>query len=418
MRQRAKLPQRIFITKNMAAMKKGCDGEVVLVTGGSGFIGQHLLKYLLREKTHLGIREIRSLDTLPYTNTIPISRIDELKLYVGDICEPKSEIVQSAFNDVNCVFHCAAIVSIAYPPNLSELDRVNVQGTSNVVDLCVQYNVGRLIYTSCASVCLVPFKGYSTFTIVINQTESKANTPIFNAQERADFDKCFLIPGYSSTKLRAETIALNSNGTLLRNQKDYLQTVAIRPPLTYGEGDEKFVPRVLEYLERRGFSYPRIAGSGGKQQLVYAGNVAWGHLCAYKTLKATPKAIAGLPVFITDDTPINDVTRFIQKMALLGGKFKIDLTLWYLPHFLFFLLSFLFEFFVQLLHPVTKYKLACSLRAIASFTASVLMFNRLRASIHMDYVPLVDPEEAAQVSARWYAQWWENHRSGNRAKTN
>ncbi|XP_011201974.2 3 beta-hydroxysteroid dehydrogenase/Delta 5--_4-isomerase type 3 [Bactrocera dorsalis] len=391
--------------------------EVVLVTGGSGFIGQHLLKYLLREQKSLGIKEVRSLDIVPFENKIGIFHIAALKTFVGDICEPKSSTVQDAFRNVNCVFHCAALVTIEYPPNFKELDRVNVNGTSTVVDLCVQHNVRRLIYTSCASVCLVPFKGYSTFTIVINQTESKANTPTFNAQEPADFDKSFLIPGYSSSKLRAESIVLNSNGALLSNQRDYLETVAIRPPLTYGEGDEKFVPRVFEYLSSRGYSYPRIAGAGGKQQLVYAGNVAWGHLCAYKTLKATPKAIAGLPVFVTDDTPINDVTRFIQKMALLGGKFKINLTLWYLPHFLFFLLSFLTELFVQLLYPVTKYKLSYSLRAIASFTASVLMFNRLRASIHMDYVPLVEPEDAAQESARWYAQWWEKQRSKNNVKS-
>lgn len=148
-----------------------------------------------------------------------ICKSEELKVFVGDICDSKSSTVQSAFKGVNSVFHCAALVSIEYPPNFKELDRVNVCGTSAVVDLCVQHNVKRLIYTSCASVCLVPFKGYSTFTIVINQTESKANTPIFNAQDAADFDKSFLIPGYSSSKLRAETIILNSNGALLNNQK-------------------------------------------------------------------------------------------------------------------------------------------------------------------------------------------------------
>uniref|UniRef100_A0A0A1WJ39 3 beta-hydroxysteroid dehydrogenase/Delta 5-->4-isomerase type 3 n=1 Tax=Zeugodacus cucurbitae TaxID=28588 RepID=A0A0A1WJ39_ZEUCU len=401
----------------MTPTAQNATEEVALVTGGSGFIGQHLLKYLLREQKNLGIKEVRSLDILPFDNKIGISHLEALKTFVGDICEPKSSTVQDAFRGVNCVFHCAALVSIEYPPNFNELDRANVNGTSAVVDLCVQHNVKRLIYTSCASVCLVPFKGYSTFTIVINQTESKANTPTFNAQDPVNFDKSFLIPGYSSSKLRAETIVLNSNGTLLSNQIDYLETVAIRPPLTYGEGDEKFVPRIFEYLSSRGFSYPRIAGAGGKQQLVYAGNVAWGHLCAYKTLKASPKAIAGLPVFVTDDTPINDVTRFIQKMALLGGKFKINLTMWYLPHFLFFLLSFLAEMLVQLFYPVTRFKLSHSLRAIASFTASVLMFNRLRASIHMDYVPLVEPEDAAQESATWYARWWERQHPKNYNKS-
>lgn len=159
-------------------------------------------------------------DSLVITfNFAGISHIQGLKTFVGDICEPKSSTVQDAFRDVNCVFHCAALVSIEYPPNFKELDRVNVNGTSAVVDLCMQHNVKRLIYTSCASVCLVPFKGYSTFTIVINQTESKANTPTFNAQDPDDFDKSFLIPGYSSSKLRAECIVLNSNGTLLSNQR-------------------------------------------------------------------------------------------------------------------------------------------------------------------------------------------------------
>lgn len=139
------------------------------------------------------------------------------------------------------------------------------------MELCVEHNIKRLIYTSCASVCMVPFKGHSTFTLVINQTESKAPTPKYDAQNPSDFDKHFLIPGYSASKLRAETIVLNSNGTLLSNQKDYLVTSAIRPPLTYGEGDELFVPNVFSYLSKHNYTYPRIAGAGGKQQISYAG---------------------------------------------------------------------------------------------------------------------------------------------------
>lgn len=118
---------------------------------------------------------------------------------------------------------------------------------------------------------MVPFKGHSTFALVINQTESKAPTPKFDAQNPNDFDRHFLIPGYSSSKLRAETIVLNSNGTLLSNQSDYLQTVAIRPPLTYGEADTNFMPNVLRYLQKRKYVFPRIAGPGGKQQIAYAG---------------------------------------------------------------------------------------------------------------------------------------------------
>lgn len=130
----------------------------------------------------------------------------------------KLEEVESAFQGVDCVFHCAALVSIESPPNFKELERNNVEATRNVVDICVRLNVKRLIYTSCASVCLVPFKGHSTFSMVINQTESKAETPKFDANKSVDlYDKEFLIPGYASSKLRAETIVLNSHGALLEN---------------------------------------------------------------------------------------------------------------------------------------------------------------------------------------------------------
>ena len=56
--------------------------------------------------------------------------------------------------------------------------------------------------------------------MIINQTESKADTPKYNAQNSIEsFDKEFLIPGYSSSKLRAETVVLNSHGASLQNGK-------------------------------------------------------------------------------------------------------------------------------------------------------------------------------------------------------
>lgn len=51
--------------------------------------------------------------------------------------------------------------------------------------------------------------GRATFALVINQTESKAKTP--------STDSGFLIPGYSSSKLRAEKIVLAAYGATLGN---------------------------------------------------------------------------------------------------------------------------------------------------------------------------------------------------------
>ncbi|KAH8405284.1 hypothetical protein KR222_001962 [Zaprionus bogoriensis] len=390
-------------------------GEVLLVTGGSGFLGQHIIKLLLEKRQELRIKEIRSLDIVPYSNNIGHEETSLLRTFVGDICDDP-ENLNHIFAGVDGVFHCAASVKIEYPPNYEELERVNIKGTRALLDLCIQNNVKRLVYSSCTSVCFVPFKGRSTFSAVINSTESKTDTPMLDSSKLWEQDGEFLIAGYASSKLRAENIVLNSNGAPLQNQLDYLATSAIRAPLTYGECDSHFVTNTFEYLSKRDWVFPRIAGVGGKQQLVYAGNVAWGHICAYKALQVSSKAVNGLPVFVTDDTGINDVSRFLQKMALMGERFKIKTSWWYLPHFLFFFLAFLWEFVVRVAFPYTKYRLRYSPRSIASYTSSMLMYNRLRASIHMDYMPLYDPDVSAERSAKWYAKWWDERKRAQATK--
>lgn len=48
--------------------------------------------------------------------------------FIGDICEPAEEVIGKAFEGVDCVFHCAAFIDFQFPPNLRELERVNVEG--------------------------------------------------------------------------------------------------------------------------------------------------------------------------------------------------------------------------------------------------------------------------------------------------
>lgn len=86
-----------------------------------------------------------------------------------------------------------------------------------------------------------------------------------------------------------------------------------------------------------------------------------------------------------------------------------------MPHFLFFFLAFLLEVVVRIAYPYTKYRLPYSPRAIASYTSSMLMYNRLRASIHMDYMPLYDPDVSAERSAKWYAKWWDGKQRDKKA---
>lgn len=65
-----------------------------------------------------------------HTNAEYASRV-VVRSFVGDICQP--ETIERAFVDggvVDCVFHCAAYVNFQFPPDLDELERVNLMGKS------------------------------------------------------------------------------------------------------------------------------------------------------------------------------------------------------------------------------------------------------------------------------------------------
>ncbi|KAG4073766.1 hypothetical protein HA402_000990 [Bradysia odoriphaga] len=383
------------------------DGEVILITGGSGFLGQHLVK-LLQERDD-NCKEIRIVDLVSYTNHLDHSETKPIVSFIGDICEP--ETIEKAFQGVDCVFHCAAFINFQFPSDLTELERVNVNGTKNIINLCVKYSIPRLIYTSTSAVTILPYMGRATFALVINQTESKAKTP--------STDSGFLIPGYSSSKLRAEKIVLAAYGATLGNHVDEMLTVALRPTMMYGEEDYKFMPTIMKVAHNFNQQIPKLFGQGGKHQITYVGNVAWAHIRAKDTLKREPKKIAGLPVFITDDTPIEDTTRFCQRISRATNTLKLRPTWWSVPAFFTYFIAFMLEFFVQLANRLySGVKLSFQPRALVAYSSSIIMFSRLRASIHLDYEPIFTEDKSIQNSASWYEKWYNDYALAKNSKKN
>lgn len=83
-------------------------------------------------------------------------------------------------------------------------------GTQNIINLCIKYNVPRLVFTSTSAVTLTPYMGRGTFTFIVNQTESKAKIP--------EVDAGFIVRGYAPSKYHAEQLVLASAGALLSNK--------------------------------------------------------------------------------------------------------------------------------------------------------------------------------------------------------
>ncbi|GFG32093.1 hypothetical protein Cfor_06863 [Coptotermes formosanus] len=317
-----------------------------------------------------------------------------MKVIVGDIV--KMEEARKAFRGVDCVIHCAAMVSYQFPPDHESLDRVNVTGTRNVVSLCVEMGIPRLVFCSTSEVTLTPYLG-GIFAVIINQTEYKALPPSRDKEQK------LLLPGYPASKLRAEKVILAANNTLLANGRGRLHTVALRPTLLYGEQDPRLVTSLIHLSEKMDGSLVRFAGTGGLQQFTYVGNAAWAHLRAKDQLLVTRPGggIAGLPIFVTDDTPAGDLFTFAQKVTTRADlPPRCCLSRWYIPAFLAYLMAILLELVVLIL----RVPLSFPPRGVVSFLGSTVLYNRLRAAVHLDYTPIFQPQESYSRANKYYTR--------------
>ena len=126
-------------------------GKRVLVIGGAGFIGSHVVEELLRED----VAELIIYDNFTrgsHDNLAEALKDPRAKVYEfgGDILH--SDILNRAMKGVDGVFHLAALWLLhcqEYPRSAFE---VNVRGTFNVIEACIANKVTRLVYSSSASV--------------------------------------------------------------------------------------------------------------------------------------------------------------------------------------------------------------------------------------------------------------------------
>lgn len=110
---------------------------MILITGGTGRIGNVLVKELIKrgEKIKVLIRKTSNLKSLEGCNC---------KYIYGDILDPQT--IETQLEDVDTIFHLAAHINISTHDKDLTLN-TNIQGTKNIVDICMRHNL-PLIYTS------------------------------------------------------------------------------------------------------------------------------------------------------------------------------------------------------------------------------------------------------------------------------
>src|SRR4051794_25157625 len=130
-------------------MKASLKGSTVLVTGGAGLIGSHIIDRLIDE----GAGEIRVLDNLVrgrHANLAAAKARKDLKFINGDVRAPAT--VSRAVAGCDYVFHQAAIRITLCAEKPRECMDVLVMGTFNVFEAAVQHKVKKVVYASSASV--------------------------------------------------------------------------------------------------------------------------------------------------------------------------------------------------------------------------------------------------------------------------
>jgi len=176
---------------------------MILVTGASGFLGNHLIQ-LLSEKGE----QVRALyhKHPPANDLKKISGIEWLQCDMLDIAS-----LEAALQNISHVYHCAAIVSFN-PRRRNEMLHFNIESTANLVNLCLDMNIKKVVHVSSVA--------------ALGRNEKKDHE--ITEEEQWDENKHNSV--YSKSKYLSEM-------EVWRGMAEGLKAVIINPGIILGAGD-------------------------------------------------------------------------------------------------------------------------------------------------------------------------------------
>lgn len=246
----------------------------VLITGAGGFLGSTIARKLLAKGYN-----VRGFSR----NSYPAIEALGVLMHRGDLADRTA--VLKVVKGCDIVFHVAAKAGVWGP--YDEYFQPNVVGTENVIEACKTHKISRLVYTS--SPCVT-----------------------FNGNDEDGVDESSSYAGkylchYAETKAMAEKMVLAANSNTLA-------TVALRPHLIWGPGDNHLIPRLLQQVRAGKLWF--VGKRSNKVNPVYIDNAAEAHVLAAE--KLTPgSACAGKAYYIANKEPLpmNDFINMILTAA-------------------------------------------------------------------------------------------------------
>lgn len=211
---------------------------MILVTGGTGLLGAHLL-YQLASTESNSIRAIYRKNTSKknveevfsfYNPENYQQLLKKINWFEADILD--IPMLSKAMENISYVYHCAGKVSFS-PNDFEALIQTNIEGTANIVNLCLHFNVKKLCYVSSVA------------------TLTPVNQKVIN--EETDWDSAKETQGYAISKNGGEM-------EVWRGAQEGLSVVIVNPSVILGIGIEKSHSLFFEKINK--YPYAPMGGTG------------------------------------------------------------------------------------------------------------------------------------------------------------
>ncbi|GGW89445.1 NAD-dependent epimerase/dehydratase family protein [Salegentibacter mishustinae] len=222
---------------------------MILVTGGTGLVGSHLLLNLLKAGKKVRALHRKNSDLAAvehvfnyYTSTEEAkSLFQQIEWFEADITNiPQLNV---AFKNIQYVYHCAALVSFD-PADDKKLRKINIEGTAKIVNLCIAFKVEKLCYVSSVAAL-----GKS-----LNNKEINERSTWNPEDDHSD---------YAISKYGAEI-------ETWRGTQEGVPTVIVKPGVIIGPGFwEEGTGKIFSKIDKgMNYHFPKIAGFVGVKDVV------------------------------------------------------------------------------------------------------------------------------------------------------
>jgi len=343
----------------------------ILVTGGAGFIGSHLVDLLVKKNHDIRVL-IRKGNVHPAYDDKTNPEILEHEKNLGveiihaNLLDKKS--LEKACKGIDTVYHLAAIAREYEGLPTQVYYKVNTLGTKNLLDACLKNNIKRFVYISTKDVCGPSLDGKPL-------TEKTELHPVIV---------------YGKSKLGGEVLSL------YYYKRFGLSVTSIRPPLIYGER----YPLLARYFRTVKKGMFPIFGSGKTPfEFCYVKNLVHGIYLAGKSRKAI-----GQIYFISENS-----YKIREVVEATGEVMGVDLKIICLPKSVGYTLGLTCEVLSKIF-PFPPFRVKetgrpyFSRRTVEWTTEALHACDISKAKKELGYKPLFSLKEGLKRTIEWHEE--------------